>query len=128
MNKLTLISRIRTAADRCLSRLVRLRREPIAHREAVRLAQVMWRRSYLDAAPHWQPLDDTAGVISQIDNMHAGVVEQNERMRRALHHAALFLSGKGYAAKEADERASLTKEIQAALANTSVTNSHTEKL
>lgn len=44
----------------------------------------MWRRSYRDSAPHWQPFEDTAGVISQIDNMHAGVLEENERMRAAL--------------------------------------------
>ena len=74
---------------RWLSRRVRLLwRAPLAHREAVRLAQVMWRRTYRDAAPHWQPLEDTAGVISQIDNMHAGVVEENERMRAALLHMA----------------------------------------
>ena len=48
----------------------------------------MWRRTYRDAAPHWQPLEDTAGVISQIDNMHAGVVGENERMRAALLHMA----------------------------------------
>ena len=72
-----------------LYRLVRLlRRAPLAHREAVRLAQVMWRRTYRDAAPHWQPLDDTAGVISQIDNMHAGVLQDNERMRFALEQIA----------------------------------------
>ena len=72
---------------RWLSRRVRLLwRAPLAHREAVRLAQVMWRRSYRDAAPHWQPLDDTAGVISQIDNMHAGVVEENEKLRDLLAH------------------------------------------
>ena len=74
---------------RWLSRRVRLLwRAPLAHREAVRLAQVMWRRTYRDAAPHWQPLEDTAGVISQIDNMHAGVVEENERVRAALLHMA----------------------------------------
>ena len=72
-----------------LYRRVRLLlRSPLAHREAVRLAQVMWRRTYRDAAPHWQPLDDTAGVISQIDNMHAGVLQDNDRMRFALEQIA----------------------------------------
>lgn len=67
-----------------LWRFVRLLwRAPLAHREAVRLAQVMWRRTYRDAAPNWQPLDDTGGVISQIDNMHAGVMEDNEKLRTA---------------------------------------------
>jgi hypothetical protein len=63
-------------------RFVRLLwRAPLAHREAVRLAQVMWRRSYRDVAPHWRPLEDTAGVISQIDNMHAGALQDIEELR-----------------------------------------------
>lgn len=49
----------------------------------MRLAQVMWRRSYRDVAPHWKPLADTVGVISQINNMHAGVLEENEKVRTA---------------------------------------------
>jgi len=65
-----------------LKRLVRrFRRLSLANREAVRLAQVMWRRSYAQTAPHWQPLDSTAGMISQIDNMHAGVLAENDRLR-----------------------------------------------
>ena len=54
---------------------------PLAHREAVRLAQVLWRRSYRKASPYWKPLDDTVGVISQIDNMHAGVAQELEEVR-----------------------------------------------
>ena len=55
---------------------------PLAHREAVRLAQVLWRRCYREEAPHWRPLDDTAGVISQLDNMCAGVVGDLEELRK----------------------------------------------
>lgn len=56
---------------------------PKAHREAEHLARVMWRQTYRDVATGWQPLPDTVGVISQINNMHAGVVEDNEKLRSA---------------------------------------------
>ena len=56
---------------------------PLAQREAERLARVMWRRTYREVAPDWQPWPDTVGLISQIDNMHAGVVEDNEKLRCA---------------------------------------------
>ena len=62
---------------------------PLAHREAVRLAQVLWRRSYRKASPYWKPLDDTVGVISQIDNMHAGVLKDLEEVR-AKYHQLLY--------------------------------------
>jgi hypothetical protein len=61
---------------------------PLAHREAERLARVMWRRTYIRTSPDWQPLPDTVGVISQIDNMHAGVLAENERMHMALINMA----------------------------------------
>ena len=67
-----------------LKSIIRLfRSAPLAHREAKRLARVMWRRTYREVAPDWQPLADTVGIISQIDNMHAGVVEDNEKLRSA---------------------------------------------
>ena len=66
-------------------RIVRLFLEaPLAYREALRLAQVMHRRSYLKSAPEWQPLDTTAGIISQIDNMHAGVLSRCDQYRAQI--------------------------------------------
>ena len=57
-------------------RLVRILRDaPMAYREAVRLAKVMHRRSWAKTAPQWDVCDTTSGVISQIDNMHAGSLE-----------------------------------------------------
>lgn len=47
----------------------------LAYREAVRLAKIMHRQSYSKIAPNWEPLAATSGVISQIDNMHAGTME-----------------------------------------------------
>lgn len=33
------------------------------------LAETMWRQHYLNDAPDWEPLDDLAGLLTQIDNM-----------------------------------------------------------
>ena len=60
-----------------------------AHYQAEQLAKDMWRRSYRDVAPHWQPFDDLPGVISQIDNMHAGVLKDLEEVR-AKYHQLLY--------------------------------------
>lgn len=47
-----------------------------AKREALSLANALYRRWYRDKAPNWQPLDDAPGIISQIDNMTAGLGER----------------------------------------------------
>lgn len=47
-----------------------------AEREAVTLAKSMHRRHYAESAPQWECLSDVPGIISQIDNMHAGVCQQ----------------------------------------------------
>ena len=65
-----------------------------AQREAVSLARSLFKRRYAQE-PHyasgkieWEPFNEPASVISQIDNMHAGVLQDNERMRRALEQIA----------------------------------------
>ncbi|MFZ3286616.1 MAG: hypothetical protein WA191_07170 [Telluria sp.] len=40
------------------------------------LALVIWRDNYRDDAPKFEPLDDLAGVISQIDNMVCGMTRR----------------------------------------------------
>jgi hypothetical protein len=40
---------------------------------ATRLATGMWERDWKEESPHWQPFDDLVGVLSQIDNMLAGM-------------------------------------------------------
>lgn len=40
---------------------------------ATRLAKLIWERDWKKEAPHWQPLDDLLGVLTQIDNMLAGM-------------------------------------------------------
>ena len=40
---------------------------------ATALAVSMHRQHYVEAAPNWQPLDDLMGLLTQIDNMYAGL-------------------------------------------------------
>lgn len=58
-----------------------------AYRQAVMLADALWRNHYSDLAPQWRPLDTLDGVISQIDNMSAGIgarAAERDRMREAV--------------------------------------------
>lgn len=40
---------------------------------ATTLARSMHRQHYTETAPNWQPLDDVLGLLTQIDNMYAGL-------------------------------------------------------
>ena len=40
---------------------------------ATTLATSMHRQHYAETAPNWQPLDDVLGLLTQIDNMYAGL-------------------------------------------------------
>ena len=55
-----------------------------AHREALYLAQSIWRSEYLRECPNWEPCDTVAGIITQIDNMYAGMRLQRDEARAAL--------------------------------------------
>lgn len=48
-------------------------RQPDAYGYAKRLAVAIWEQHYKDVAPQWNPLDDLMGVLTQIDNMTAGL-------------------------------------------------------
>lgn len=48
-------------------------RKDSALRYAKNLATTMWERDWKQESPNWQPLDDTVGVLTQIDNMVAGM-------------------------------------------------------
>ena len=43
------------------------------YEEVVRMAVHLWRKHYKEIAPNWKPLDTTAAVLSQIDNMIVGI-------------------------------------------------------
>ena len=47
--------------------------QPDAYGYASRLAVAIWEQHYKDVAPQWKPLDDLMGVLTQIDNMTAGL-------------------------------------------------------
>ena len=56
-----------------------------AKREAENLARSIYRTEYSDNDTGWGLLESVAGVISQIDNMYAGVREQRDEARRGIH-------------------------------------------
>lgn len=68
-----------------------------ARREAVCLAASIWRSEYKADAPNWAPLETVAGVISQIDNMYAGVRAQRDEARFALNQARDRINAKDVA-------------------------------
>ena len=55
-----------------------------AKREAEYLATSIHRSEYSNVAPNWGLCDSVAGVISQIDNMYAGVRAQRDEAREKL--------------------------------------------
>jgi len=55
-----------------------------AQREANSLAISLWKQYYQDVAPNFELLDTPAGVISQIDNMTAGVCSQIDEARKII--------------------------------------------
>jgi hypothetical protein len=44
---------------------------------ATRLATGMWERDWKEESPRWKPFDDLLGVLTQIDNMLAGMEKKN---------------------------------------------------
>ena len=48
---------------------------------AIRLATTLWEKYYKTDAPHWKPFDDMSGVLSQIDNMIAGIMIKDGKLK-----------------------------------------------
>jgi hypothetical protein len=48
--------------------------EPDCYDYAARLATAIWKQHYKKTAPEWQVLDSLIGVLTQIDNMTAGLI------------------------------------------------------
>lgn len=55
---------------------------------AVRLAVAIWEKHYKDTAPHWKPLDDLVGVLTQIDNMTSGLTRLAQQAEPQTTHSA----------------------------------------
>jgi hypothetical protein len=47
--------------------------QELAYAEALQIATYLWRNHYAEVAPDWEALPDLRGVLSQIDNMVAGI-------------------------------------------------------
>jgi hypothetical protein len=59
-------------------RLAQPEQEPDAYGYASRLAVAIWEQHYKATAPQWKPFDDLMGVLTQIDNMTAGLTSQRQ--------------------------------------------------
>ena len=53
--------------------------EPDAYGYAKRLAEAIWSKHYKTIAPQWEPFDELIGVLTQIDNMTAGLISPTQR-------------------------------------------------
>lgn len=55
-----------------------------AHREATTLAMALWKRHYRAESPNFGLCDSVAGIISQIDNMTAGMSNDLATLRQRV--------------------------------------------
>lgn len=55
-----------------------------ARDELKRLIESIWKAEYRREAPEWKPLPDLIGMITQMDNMYAGVRDQRDQARAQL--------------------------------------------
>jgi hypothetical protein len=53
--------------------------ETHAYGYAKRLAEAIWSKHYKTTAPQWEPFDELIGVLTQIDNMTAGLISPPQR-------------------------------------------------
>ena len=63
---------------------VAAQQEPDAYGYARRLAEAIWTKHYKAASPQWKPFDDLMGVLTQIDNMTAGLTTPPAAQRQPL--------------------------------------------
>jgi len=59
-----------------------------ARREVLGLIESIWKNEFRNEAPEWKPLSYLVGMITQLDNMYAGVRSQRDEAR-AERDAAL---------------------------------------
>ena len=74
-----------------------------ARREVLALITSIWRAEFRHEAPNWKPLPNLVGMITQLDNMYAGVRSQRDEARHAL--AALQSTPPAQPTADAVERA-----------------------
>jgi len=73
--------------------------EPDAYGYAKRLAEAIWSKHYKTIAPQWQPFNELIGVLTQIDNMTAGLISPPQQEKNEFN-------------PDWDMQAVLTEEIQ----------------
>lgn len=77
--------RARTDIPWLIEQIKRLKGErEQAHRLALQLATAIYESNYRSKVPEWKPLNDTVGIIMQIDNMHTGVSRERDRLQAEL--------------------------------------------
>ena len=63
--------------------------------ELRRLIESIWKTEYQQEAPEWKPLPDLIGMITQMDNMYAGVRGQRDQTREVPGRIAEWLRSIG---------------------------------
>lgn len=70
------------------SQIAALQAELAEARDELRsLIESIWKAEYRREAPEWKPLPELIGMITQIDNMYAGVRSQRDQARWDLAEA-----------------------------------------
>ena len=105
---------VRDAADR-IEALTKERDEGMT--EALSLAKSLHEQFYQEQVPQWEPLEDVAGVISQIDNMVAGIAEQLAAARQDVDEVEAY-------AWELEQRLPTSEKLAAYRATIEETSSH----
>lgn len=90
--------------------------------EVKQLIESIWRAEYRHSAPNWKPLPDLVGMVTQLDNMYAGVREQRDRARWDLAAANARI-----AALEAADREN-SELLEAAIEGQSYWQARAEKM
>jgi len=70
--------------------------EPDAYGYAKRLAEAIWSKHYKTIAPDWVPLDKLIGVLTQIDNMTAGLISPPQQEAKGEPVAWAMLHDNGH--------------------------------
>jgi hypothetical protein len=67
---------------------------------ATRLATILWELHWKEQSPNWKPLPDLVGVLTQIDNMTAGLRRVPDNLKTLSARAS---EGPWYVAKASRE-------------------------
>lgn len=80
-------------------------------REVLELIGSIWRAEFQKEAPNWKPLPDLPGMVSQLDNMYAGVRGQRDEARWNLNVLREEIDSLRESAYGADRTAAMYKKL-----------------